>query len=160
MKKSCKADVYDPLSDSFKRSEFPFYWVAQVNSLYMQEMERLLKKIDMDVPHWRIILILKEHSELSISEIADHAIAKLPTTTKIIYRMRDADLLHLKTSSEDGRVTLVTLTDKGLERLETIRSSVNYLFKKSFKGLTSTQINRTNSLLKQLHHNLKNVSDY
>lgn len=83
-----KADMYDPLSDNFKRREFPFYWIAQLNALYGQEMERLLKRVDMDVPRWRIIMILKEHSELSISEIAGHAVAKLPTTTKIVYRMR------------------------------------------------------------------------
>ncbi len=152
------ADRYDPLSDSFKRSEFPFYWVAQVNALYVQKMERLLKKIDMDVPRWRVMMILKEHTELSISEIAEHAIAKLPTTTKIIYRMRDAGLLSLKTSPEDGRVTLVSLTDQGLDSLEVIRSSVSLLIKKGFKGLTGVQIERTNSLLKHLHNNLASGS--
>ena len=68
MSSNRKADMYDPLSDDFKRREFPFYWIAQLNALYSQEMERLLKRVDMDVPRWRIIMILKEHSELSISE--------------------------------------------------------------------------------------------
>lgn len=152
--------MYDPLSDDFKRSEFPFYWIAQVNALYTNEMERLLKRIDMDVPQWRIMMILVEHSELSISEIAKHAIAKLPTTTKIIYRMRDEGLLHLKTSPEDGRVTLVSLTEKGLEHLDFIRDAVSLFFKKGFRGLTTAQIDRTNHLLMLLHDNLENLSDY
>ena len=159
MSQKRKADMYDPLSDDFKRQEFPFYWVAQLNALYSQEMERLLKKVDMDIPRWRITMILLEHSELSISEIADHAVAKLPTTTKILYRMRDEGLVLLKTSPEDGRVTLVSLTEKGLERLEEIRESVSLLFRKSFKGLTSAQIHRTNALLAKLYDNLSQISD-
>lgn len=155
MSKINKKDMYDPLSDNFKRSEFPFYWIAQVNSLYSQEMERLLKKAGIGVPQWRIILILMEHSELSISEISEHAIAKLPTTTKIIYRMCDEGLLDVKTSTQDRRVTLVSLTDKGIGNIKTIRESVKFFFEKSFQGLTSSQINRLNQLLAILYGNLK-----
>ncbi|MBA4501575.1 MarR family winged helix-turn-helix transcriptional regulator [Marinobacterium marinum] len=154
-----KIDMYDPLSDNFKRCEFPFYWVAQLDALYTQEMDRLLKRVDMDIPRWRIIMILKEHSELSISEIAGHAVAKLPTTTKILYRMRDEGLVLLKTSPEDGRVTLVSLTGKGLERLEEIRGSVSQLFRRSFKGLTSAQIERANTLLAKMYNNLTQGAD-
>lgn len=154
-----KVDMYDPLSENFKRREFPFYWIAQINALYSQEMERLLKRIGMDVPRWRIIMILKEHSELSISDIANQAVAKLPTTTKIVYRMRDEGLVNLVTSSEDGRVTLVSLTDKGLESLELIRGSVSKLFRSSFEGLSSAEIQRTNVLLSKLFDNLKALSD-
>lgn len=154
-----KFDMYDPLGENFQRREFPFYWVAQINALYSHEMERLLKRVDMDVPRWRIIMILKEHTELSISEIASQAVAKLPTTTKIVYRMRDEGLVNLVTSSEDGRVTLVSLTDKGLESLELIRGSVSQLFRRSFKGLSSAEIHRTNTLLAKLFDNLKSLSD-
>lgn len=151
-----KKYLYDPLSEGFKRSEFPFYWVAQINSLYTQKMELLLKRVGMDVPRWRIILILKEHSELSMSEIAGHAVAKLPTTTKIVYRMRDEGLVTLSTSPNDGRVTLVSLTPQGLESLELIQDSVSNLFRSSFKGLSSAQVHRSNMLLKKLYDNLNN----
>jgi len=149
-----KKNLYDPLSEGFKRSEFPFYWVAQLNSIYTQKMEFLLKRVGMDVPRWRIILILKEHSELSMSEIAGHAIAKLPTTTKIVYRMRDEGLVNLSTSPSDGRVTLVSLTHRGLESLELIQDAVSNLFRSSFKGLSSAQVHRANILLKKLYDNL------
>ena len=159
MSSSRKTDMYDPLSDNFKRREFPFYWIAQINALYSQEMERLLKRVDMDVPRWRITMILQEHSELSISEIASHAVAKLPTTTKIVYRMRDEGLVNLSTSPDDGRVTLVSLTEKGLDSLELIRGSVSKLFRNSFKGLSAAQIHRNNVLLAKLYDNLKTLSD-
>lgn len=150
-----KDSLYDPLSDKFKRQEYPFYWIAQVDALYSKKMERLLKKVDMDIPRWRIIMILKEHAELSISEIANHAVAKLPTTTKIIYRMQKDGMVNLSTSPEDGRVTLVSLTDKGMDSLNLIRGSVSQIFHNSFIGLEESQIKELNILLMKLYQNLR-----
>ncbi|NVK43809.1 MAG: MarR family transcriptional regulator [Oceanospirillaceae bacterium] len=149
-----KTDMYDPLSENFHRQEFPFYWIARVNALYTQEMERVLKRIDMDVPRWRIMMILMEQDRISISEIAEQAVAKLPTITKILYRMRDQGLIELSTSSSDGRVTLVTMTEPGRERLEMVRESLSGIFKRCFQGLTSTQIKRLNGLMEQLQDNI------
>ncbi|MCP8687023.1 MarR family winged helix-turn-helix transcriptional regulator [Marinobacterium sedimentorum] len=149
-----KFDMYDPLSENFHRQEFPFYWVARVNALYAQEMERVLKKIDMDVPRWRIMMILMEQDRISISEIADQAVSKLPTATKILYRMRDQGLIELVTSPTDGRVTLASMTSEGRDRLELVRESVSGIFRRCFQGLTAAQIKRLNGLLEQLHDNM------
>lgn len=89
-----------------------------------------------------------------MSEIAGHAVAKLPTTTKIVYRMRDEGLVNLSVSKEDGRVTLVSLTEKGFESLLLTQESVSTLFRNSFKGMSSAEINRTNTLLKKLYDNI------
>jgi DNA-binding MarR family transcriptional regulator len=51
------------------------------------------------------------------------------------------------------------LTDKGLESLELIRGSVSELFRSSFKGLSSAEVQRTNTLLAKLYDNLKTLSD-
>lgn len=56
-------------------------------------------------------------------------------------------------------MTLVSLTDKGVDSLELIRNSVSQLFRNSFKGLSSAQIHRTNVLLAKLYNNLKDLSD-
>lgn len=62
----------------------------------------------MDIPRWRILFILKENGESSISEISIHAIAKLSTITKIVYRMKADGLVETNTSASDGRVTQVS----------------------------------------------------
>ena len=57
---------HDPASDEFRKEDFPFYWLARVHGRYTQNMERLLKKIDLDVPRWRVLWILNENGESSI----------------------------------------------------------------------------------------------
>ncbi|WP_372836503.1 MarR family winged helix-turn-helix transcriptional regulator, partial [Pontibacterium sp.] len=113
--RSEKLEKYCPASDNFEIDEFPFYWVARLNSLYAMEMEKTLKPMNMDISRWRVAMLLRIHGELSISDIAEHALGKLPTITKIVYRMRDEGLVDVNTSETDGRVTVVTLTDQGHE---------------------------------------------
>ncbi|MDC0609206.1 MarR family transcriptional regulator [Vibrio sp.] len=145
---------YNPSSDDFQKEDFPFYWLAQVHGRYIQAMEKYLKKVNLDVPRWRILATLKQEGLCSVSEIAQHSIAKLPTVTKIIQRMKDDGLVETQVSVEDGRVTLVLITEKGLSALSDIQYITEPLFKQSFKGITEAQIKRLNKLLEQLFANL------
>ncbi|MFJ3077162.1 MULTISPECIES: MarR family winged helix-turn-helix transcriptional regulator [Pseudomonas] len=148
---------HDPASDEFRKEDFPFYWLARVHGRYTQNMERLLKKIDLDVPRWRVLWILNENGESSISEISTHAIAKLSTITKIVYRMKDDGLVDTAPSPEDGRVTQVRITEVGLQNIERMQEVTRELFQRSFKGLTEAQVQRLNRMLEVVFHNLETL---
>ncbi|MHC5351150.1 MarR family winged helix-turn-helix transcriptional regulator [Metapseudomonas furukawaii] len=145
---------YNPASDDFKKEEFPFYWIARVYGRYNMAMEKTLKKIDLDVPRWRILFILKENGQSSISELSEHAIAKLSTVTKIVYRMKDDGLVDTAPCANDGRVTQVTITDHGRRMVEEIQANTAHLFTNSFKGLTEAQIAKLNVTLEKIFANL------
>ena len=145
---------YDPASEHFKKEDFPFYWLARLNGRYSMAMEKILKKIDLDIPRWRILLSLKEQGELSISEISVHAIAKLSTVTKIVYRMKADGLVDTNTCSNDGRVTQVSLTQTGRQAVQQAQAATHGIFKTSFNGLTEAQINKLNSTLETIFNNL------
>jgi DNA-binding MarR family transcriptional regulator len=146
---------HDPASDEFRKEDFPFYWLARVHGRYSQNMERLLKKVDLDVPRWRVLWILNENGQSSISEISTHAIAKLSTTTKIVYRMKDDGLVQTAQSAEDGRVTQVQITEQGVLMIERMQDVTRELFQRSFKGLTDAQVQRLNRMLEVVFHNLE-----
>lgn len=145
---------YDPASEDFRKEEFPFYWLARVHGRYSQAMEKVLKKIDMDIPRYRVLFILMENGESSISEISVHAIAKLPTITKIVYRMKDDGMVETGQSTSDGRVTQVSITEKGRETVQSIQKTTSELFARSYKGLTEAQIQKLNKTLELLYNNL------
>lgn len=149
-----RSQRYNPSSQDFHKEDFPFYWLAQVHGRYSQAMERALKKVNLDIPRWRILATLNQEGCCSISQIALHSIAKLPTVTKIIQRMREDQLVETQVSTDDGRVTEVVITDKGRAALDEIHTATAPLFRDSFKGMTQAQIQRLNKLLEQLFHNL------
>lgn len=145
---------YDPASDDFRKEEFPFYWLAMVHGRYNQHMEKALKKIDLDIPRWRVLFILKENGQSSISEISTHAIAKLSTMTKTVYRMKEDGLVDTAPCEEDGRVTQVRITEGGRAAIERILEVTRDVFKRSFSGLTEAQLQRMNGLLETVFDNL------
>ena len=145
---------YNPASEDFHKEEFPFYWLARVYGRYSMSMEKLLKKIDLDIPRWRVLNILFENNEASISEISEHAIAKLSTITKIVYRMKDDGLVDTRPSELDGRVTQVSITEKGRQAFMTMHEVTDDLFHKSFQGLTEAQVRKLNQVLAKIFDNL------
>jgi MarR family transcriptional regulator, organic hydroperoxide resistance regulator len=147
--------LYNPANPDFVREEFPFYWLARVYSAYQMEMERALKTADLDVPTWRTLHILNQNGSSSMSEISLHAIAKLSTVAKIVYRMKADGLVETQTSSQDARVTMVTLTEAGREAIARSRLATQHIFARAFDGLTPTQIRKLNQ---SLHLMLDNLS--
>lgn len=143
-----------PDSPDFVKEEFPFYWLARVYGVYTLEMERALKPIGLDIPTWRTLLILAERGTSSMSEISLHAIAKLSTVTKLVYRMKAEGLVDTATSEQDARVTVVGLTVAGREAIERGQLATRHIFQRSFEGMTPTQIRRLNESLHQILDNL------
>lgn len=152
--RSKKLEKYLPSSESFDVNEFPFYWVARLNSRYSMEIEKTLKPLNMDISRWRVAMLLRIYGELSISDIAEHALGKLPTITKIVYRMRDEGLLTVEQSEDDGRVTVVRLTEQGYSNVELVLERTQDLFKQAFDGFTEPQIKKTTQLLQRFFDNL------
>ncbi|NBA93362.1 MarR family winged helix-turn-helix transcriptional regulator [Pseudomonas sp. R5(2019)] len=145
---------YNPTSEHFKKEDYPFYWLARLNGRYTMAMEKALKKIDMDIPRYRILFILLDNGESSISEISTHAIAKLSTITKIVYRMKADDLVDTRASEIDGRVTQVSLTEPGRRMIEKVQAATSGIIRESFNGLTDAQLSKLNSTLERIFNNL------
>lgn len=145
---------FDPTQPEFVKEEFPFYWLARVHGVYTMEMEKALKPVGLDIPSWRTLIILNERGSSSVSEISLHAIAKLSTVTKLVYRMKGEGLVDTSTSDQDARVTVVHLTDLGRQAIERSQLATRHIFVRSFHGLTPLQIRKLNESLHQILDNL------
>ena len=133
-----------PLADEFRSRDFPFYWVARLNAKYSADVDTLLKPHGLSSSKWR----------LSMSDISVHAVAKLSTTTKIVYRMQESGLLKTEASPQDGRVTEVELTDAGEAKLDIARQVTSRLVEKAFADFSKQDIVYINQCLSRMFHNL------
>lgn len=145
---------FNPSSPDFHREDYPFYWLARVHGVYAMEMEKALKSVGLDVPTWRTLMILKEQGASSMSDIALHSVAKLPTVTKAIYRIEAEGLVETSTSPQDARVTLVAITPSGRAALERSQLATQHIFSRSFEGMTPGQVKRLNEALRAILENL------
>lgn len=141
----------------FHREEFPFYWIVNVYARYTQIMEVTLKKVQLDVSRFRVLVITHQYREASISQIAEYAMAKMPTVTKIVGRLREDGLVTTLSSERDARVTEVTLTPAGKAKVEEALRLTQKVFQKAFKGMTAAQIEKMNLSLGRVLDNLNEL---
>lgn len=146
-----------PLSQEFRSQDYPFYWVARLSAKYNADVDTLLKPKGLSSSKWRVLMILHEHGQLSMSDIAVHTVAKLSTITKIVYRMQEADLVVAVPSDEDRRVTEVELTEQGEEQLSVARELTHRLVEKAFHGLDAEEVVALNRCLGKIFNNLKSI---
>ena len=138
----------------FSFKSWPFYWIAQTNGRYLRQMEVALKAIALDIPSWRVLMSLHEEGCASVSEIADHAIVKLSTMTRIVQRMQADGLVVCRQRESDARVTEVMLTGKGQSAGEQAWQAANRIYERAFQGFSEAEVETLNRLLRRASGNL------
>jgi MarR family transcriptional regulator, organic hydroperoxide resistance regulator len=147
----------NPVDPDFEIAGSPFYWLARVAGRYTLRMDAVLKPIGMDVPRWRVLMLLTEHSPASVSELAEHAIIRMSTMTKIVHRMKVDGYVDTRVSQTDGRVTEVLLLPKGRQSVKQVRAQAGRIFQQAFYDLSDSQLVGLNDVLRQIFHNLENA---
>jgi DNA-binding MarR family transcriptional regulator len=109
----------------------------------------------MDVPRWRVLMILHEHDPASVSTIADLAVIKLSTMTRIIQRMQAEGLVTCAPKATDARVTEVRLTPAGSAAMERVRGQASRIFRLAFHDVSDKEMTAFMGVLQRLFENLE-----
>ncbi len=144
----------DPAGDNFLLENSPFYLLAQIDGRYTFDMERSLKAVGMDLPRWRVLMVVQENNPASISEIADRAVMRLSTMTKVAQRLEKEGLVRLAPRATDGRRTDVFITPQGLEAVEKIRRVASRIYRQSFDDFSPREVDQLKTLLRRALANL------
>lgn len=145
----------DPGSDAFRVEAYPFYQLNRVVSRYNIVIEAELRRIELDIPTWRVLMVLGERSPLPLGQVARSAVINLSTMMRIVERMERAGLVRTTPNSEDGRVTNVGLTDDGRSKLAEARQATAPIFRKLIRGVSARDFSKLLRLLSLIHDNLE-----
>lgn len=140
----------DPITPTFKLDDSPFYRLAQVENTYRERMQASLKAIGMDLPRWRVLMVLHEKSPSTVSEIATRSAMKLSTMTKVAQRLEKEGFVELKQSDTDARSTNVHLAAKGRSAVDKIRQVASRIYRQATQDLNDNDIGTLNRLLRAL----------
>ena len=148
---------WDDVEDDyeFDYAKWPFYWLARADRTYLTLIEKALARVGLDVPSWRVLMILHGQKTASVSEISEHAIVKLSTMTKIIQRMQADGLVSSAPSEEDRRVTIVTITEEGEQRGRDAWRESRRISDRIFTEFTDVETQILVSLLQKLSASLQ-----
>ncbi len=132
------------------RPQWPFYWISRVNQRYVETLQSRLKHLDLDVSRWRVLMSLHEDEQLSVSEIAEYAVLKLSTTTKIVQRLVADGMVETMPRAGDARVTDVRLTEEGDRIRRLAREQAEAVFARAFTAEASEELAGLNELLEKV----------
>ncbi len=144
----------DPSTSEYQIEDSPFYQIARLNSRYMFGMEKALKAVGMDIPRWRVLMILDDKSPSSISEISERSFTRLSTMTRVAQRMAKDGYLELQTATADARITEAHITQEGKHAVEVIRGVASRVFNVAFADFSDKDITDLNRLLTRAYDNL------
>ena len=148
----------DPGTPLFTLDKYPFYLLNRAVSRYNTIIEARLRAIGIDIPTWRVLMILGEESPRGIGRIADSAVINLSTMVRIIERMGKAGLIATAANRDDARVTDVFLAPAGEEKLAAARAITAPVYARLIRGFSERDFDRLVTLLGKLQDNLDAIN--
>lgn len=147
----------DPGTPAFQLEKYPFYLLNRAVSRYNIVIEARLRTIGIDIPTWRVLMILGEHAPRSIGQIATSAVINLSTMMRIVQRMREAGLVASAANAVDARVTDVFLTPAGEEKLAAARIITAPVYAQLIEGFSAREFDQMIEHLNKLQDNLERL---
>lgn len=144
----------DPGSSGFRLDAYPFYLLNRSVSRYNVIIEAALRQIGIDIPTWRVLMILGEQQPRPIAQVARAAVINISTMARIIGRMVDAGLVVIQPSASDGRVKELKLTSLGRDKLDAARKMTAPVYRRLIRGFSAREFEQLLALLNRLHENL------
>lgn len=144
----------DPLTRGFLLGNSPFYLMARTYSRYTHLMEDSLRAIGMDLPRWRILMVVHERNPSSVSEIAEQGVLRLSTMTRVAQRLANDGLVRLATRKDDARITEVFITSRGRAAVEQVRIVASGIYNRAFEQFEPGEIAILTDILRRIFGNL------
>ena len=87
--------------------------LAQASHLISSEFHEVVRSHGLSVSEWRVLATLAGSEPISIGRLAQVAVLKQPTVTRMLDRMEAKDQVERLAHDGDRRVTLVRITANG-----------------------------------------------
>ena len=147
-------ELGDPGTAAFEVDKYPFYLLNRLVSRYNVVIESRLRTIGIDIPYWRVLMILGQNQPRSIGQIAETAVIPVSTMTRIVQRMAGGNLVRCVPLAADNRVVEVSLTPAGAVKLAEARALTAPVYTQVIDGFTVAEFDALTTSLNRLYDNL------
>lgn len=121
-----------------------------LNHMIVSELERF--GIEGLVPsHGDILVFLYQKNGRSVKELADRIHRTQPTVTVLVNKLEKLGYVERIKSGEDSRITIVKLTEKGIELQPVFQTVSNKLNDVIYGGLNDNQKEQLEFLLEHIY---------
>lgn len=131
----------------------PHHILAMATNLvraYRTQLGGRLSELDLYPGQERVLILLNEAGPLPSGHIAEKLQIRSPTVTKTVNRLMATGLVARRRHADDGRLSVVALTEKGEGLLAQIQSDQTAVAQSTLKNLNEKDLARLSDILARL----------
>ena len=145
-----KDKLTEAYGDRVNFEQFLPYLFNRVTNKTNITMGDFITQLNFTVPQWRVIAVLNAFGELSVGELADQAVVRQSTLSRVVDQLEKQGLVRRKTFAKNKRVVHVNLTEKGGDMFEKMYPSALAIHFLMTSALTKNELKSLYSILDKL----------
>ena len=126
------------------------YLLARASHAVYKEFEQTVNAAGLASLEWRVLATLDGVESMTIGDLAREVLAKQPTLTKLIQRMREAGWVECSADAEDARRTRVSATPRGRRTIERLMAAAKEHEADVLSGFSAAEVETLKSVLRAL----------
>lgn len=131
--------------------------LRQATSLITKHGRCFLSEVEVSVPQFNALLILKEHRALTMGELCRHMQTACSTATDLADRMEEAGLVTRKRDEQDRRVVRIHLCPKGEEIVDAVIAKRQGFLCQALQGCPKEELEQMLGMVEKLKHSIERV---
>ena len=120
----------------------------------MTHVRPVLRTYDMTEPQWRVLRTLAANEEVEVTQLAEMVFLLPSSLSRILKDLTDRGLIQRRTSTEDLRKGLVSISDQGLSMIEAANPETAMVTAEIERLFGSDRMGRLVGLLEELEEAL------
>jgi MarR family transcriptional regulator, transcriptional regulator for hemolysin len=133
------------------------YWLNRASRMLLRLQDERLRPHGFSMGQIPVVGALMDGSVRSQKELAQLARVTQPTMAEMLARMERDGVVRRTADPDDGRGSLISLTEPALERLPTMREALMISESEAVAGLTEREVATLRALLQRVVSNLEGV---
>lgn len=133
------------------------FYIKHINDVLQRDANNALRSQDLTLSQITVLLLLEgaPDGELSLKELERRLQVAQSTAAGIVVRLEQKDFVTSFTSSEDKRIKMVRVTERGLGCCESAKQNMQQTEDRLLSKLTEAERNTLIELLRKVNDGLK-----
>ena len=133
------------------------FYIKHINDVLQRDANNALRSQDLTLSQITVLLLLEgaPDGELSLKELERRLQVAQSTAAGIVVRLEQKDFVTSFTSSEDKRIKMVRVTQRGLGCCESAKQNMQQTEDRLLSKLTEAERNTLIELLRKVNDGLK-----
>ena len=131
------------------------FWLNRASRMLVRQNDERMRPYGFSTGQIPVVGALMDGSARSQKELAQLASVMQPTMAEMLGRMERDGVIRRAVDPDDGRGSLISLTESAMERLPTVREALMASEREAVAGLTPAEVETLRALLQRVITNLE-----